>query len=318
MCIIADIVKEVDKTKIAVMHIGYSIGNQAKTEILPGQLVVYAASVDSVANQNAFILPVYNPSRKTELIIPLDMSDLSDFFTILAGIYDRWFPTAQSQSWLNSFESDAYSMRQNFLPVHTVGDYKFSIMPHKSDFDKINYTQLYVNPSARTSIDVHSDDYSFLVYQFYQRGKINISPFGYVSPTYVYTNGLFVPTIHGHPHEMFSPAVYSHIKSGFEQTASYDHTIYAIVKCDQNNPSTSAPHPKQIIPTKNDIVDLDHLIRKIKTDYLDRNIKIWIPKCFVPQKITIQDYKANRNFFIDIKTSKFINDLTLDNKSFKF
>ncbi len=313
MCIIADIVKHVDNTKIAVFHVGYKMGLAG--EILPGQLIVYSANVDSTTDQNAFILPVYNLSKKTNLIIPLDMSDLSDFFTVLDNIYDRWFPPKRIQS-TNFFNTESYSLQQsNFLPVHTVGDYKFSIVPHKSDFLRIDSAQLHVNPSAKTSIDVHSDDYSFIVYQFYQKGKINITPFGYICPQYALPNTLFVPTIHGHPHEMFSPAVYAHIKSGFEQTASYDHVIYAIVKC--NPDQNQNQNQNQIIPKKNDIIDLDHLVRNIKTDYLDRNIQICVPKCFIPKKITITNSEPNRNFIIDASTSKFVYDLVLDGRNLK-
>ena len=310
MCIIADNVKSVDNTNIAVFHIGYNLTGSVN-DIIPGQLVIYSATVDSLANQNAFILPVYNPSRKTDLIIPLDLSAQDDFFKVLNLIYDRWFPKRLTKSYSESWDSSNGFEAQSYLPVHKVGDYKFSIMPHKSDFNRIDQSQLYLNPTAKVSIDIHSDDYSFIVYQFYKRGKLEITPFGYICPSYQSTDTLFVPTIHGHPHEMFSPAVYSHMKEGFEQNASYDHVIYAVVKCTETD-------KKNIIPKKNDIVDLDHLLRKIKTDYLNRNIRMWLPKCFVPKKINIKNHEPNRNFIIDLSRSDFLYDLTCDIKKIQY
>ena len=90
MCIIADSIKDVSKTKIACMQTAYSFDNGQT--IIPAQLVVYSANVDSSTNNNAFILPIYNPGNDHRTIIPLDFSKLTNFFTDLEKIYDRWFP----------------------------------------------------------------------------------------------------------------------------------------------------------------------------------------------------------------------------------
>lgn len=98
MCIVADSVDDVSKTKIASFRVAYTLDN-GKT-VVPSQLVVYSANVDSLVANNAFI-----------------------------------------------------------LPVHTVGDYQFSMMPLKTDFDRLDCTKLNINPEARASIDIHFNDY---------------------------------------------------------------------------------------------------------------------------------------------------------------
>ncbi len=305
MCIIADNVKDVSGTKIAIFHVGYKSN---ETDIVPAQLVVYSAQVDSIADQNAFILPVYNPSGNANKIIPLDMSDLPEFFSDVDKIFQKWFPTPRSKSYSmnNSFDAESST---NLLEVHEVGDYKFSIVPHKSNFNQINRSQLNINPAAKASIDVHSDNYSFIVYQFYKKGKIDITPFGYLCPTYD-INSVLVPTIHGHPHDAFSPTTHISHHPTFDHTALYDHDIYALIKC---LPDTK----NKIILEKSDFVSLDHLLRKINTDYNNRRIQIYVPKCFMPKKIIIKNMEPNRNFLIDSTDSRFIYDLTIDTTKFQ-
>jgi len=147
MCIVADSVNDVSNTKIAAFHIGYKIENS--DNIIPAQLVVYT---------NAFILPVYNKKSKinnpiTNTIIPLDMSNYSEFFKNLNLYFNRWNQT-ESYNLLYTNNSDA--MLQSMLPVHRVGDYKFSIMPTKADFDNIYTSQLRVDPMAKKR-----DQYAF-------------------------------------------------------------------------------------------------------------------------------------------------------------
>ena len=48
MCIEADSVNDVSKTKIASFHVAYTLDNGVT--IIPSQLVIYAANVDSMAN----------------------------------------------------------------------------------------------------------------------------------------------------------------------------------------------------------------------------------------------------------------------------
>lgn len=306
MCIIADNVKEVSKTKIVSIQAAYTLDNGQT--IIPAQLVIYSANIDSDVNSNAIILPIYNPGNNYQNIIPLDLSELPDIITDIANKFETWFPVERKRMWSNSY-SFTEQLNSDNLQVFTVGDYKFSIMPSKLDFNRLDRTQLHINPASKVAIDVHSMDYSFIVYQFYQKGKLEITPFGYICPTYG-NNSMIIPTIHGHPHDNFTsdfggsplPSVYVNYKSDFENEASYDHEIYAVVK--SPNPVTNV--------TKSDVVDIDRIIRKIKKDYMKRNIRIYMPNNFVPKKITLSGYKLNRNLYIGLDGDNFMGDLTLD------
>ena len=306
MCIIADNVKEVSKTKIVSMQTAYTLDNGQT--IIPAQLVIYSANIDSDVNSNAIILPIYNPGNDYQRIIPLDLSELPDIISNIASKFETWFPSMRSLKWsMNSaFTELQYSAN---LQVFTVGDYKFSIMPSKLDFNRLDRTQLHINPASKVAIDVHSMDYSFIVYQFYQKGKLEITPFGYICPTYS-SSSMIIPTVHGHPHDNFMsdfggsplPNVYVNYKSDFENEAHYDHEIYAVVK---------SPNPIENV-TAADVVDIDRIIRKIKKDYMKRNIRIYMPNNFVPKKITLSGTRLNRNLYVGLDGDRFIGDLTLD------
>lgn len=307
MCIVADSVKDVSKTKIAAFHVGYSLDG---TNIIPGQLIVYAANVDSNANTNAFILPVYNPGNDAHNIIPLDFSKLPDFFASVENVFDRWFPKMMSKSFSNSYGAESNSLSRGMLEVHRVGDYKFSIMPSKIDFNRINRNELNISPMAKTAIDVHSDDYSFIVYQFYQRGQIEITPFGYLC-TPLRENAMIIPTIHGHPHDNVPSVGLGYVKnmyipsinqSEFENDAEYDHEIFGLVK--------NLPNTNNI--TKSDLVDVNNLLKTITVDYMNRKIRIFPPKSFVPKKIKLNGYKNNRNLLLKLDNHTFIHDLMID------
>lgn len=305
MCIIADSVNDVSKTKIASFHVAYTMDG-GKT-IIPSQLVVYAANVDSVANTNAFILPVYNPGNDQKKIIPLDFSKLADFFYELANIYGRWFPEDTWRSANNSYNLEAQG--KDFLPVYSVGDYKFSIMPSKIDFNRLDRLQLNINSAAKAAINVHPNDYSFIVYQFYKKGKIEITPFAYLCEP-CREHAMIIPTIHGHPHADDPLGFSSHYfalndfgshKSEVEDKSDFDHEIYTLVL----NPMAKNMDRK-------DLIEIDKLLSKITTDYVNRKVRIRIPTSFVPNKFTIKGYKQNRNILIKPDGFNFINDLTID------
>ena len=323
MCIVADSVNDVSKTKIGSFHVAYLLNthnqpvnnNDLEKFIVPAQLVVYSANVDSATNTNAFILPVYNPGNDYNKIIPLDLSHLPDFFVDVDRIFDRWFPKQHYGSF--SLMNDSYSVQRSnseLLVVHKVGDYKFSIMPSKMDFNRINREQLNINSVAKIAVDVHSNDYSFIVYQFFQKGKIEVTPFGYICPAYR-EYAMIVPTIHGHDHGannlLTNPGFgqyytqYSPYKTEFADQAEFDHEIYAIIK-------SSSPNN---IVKKNDVVDLDKFIKKITTDYMNRKLQLYIPKTFTPQKIKLSGMKSNRNLLITGDSYQFIQDLTIEQGS---
>lgn len=303
MCICADNVKEVSNTKICSFHVGYSYDGGAN--ITSGQLIVYSADVDSLTSSNAFILPVYNPGNNAYKIIPLDFSELGSFFYDVDSIFEKWYPKMLSKG-LRSFENTFDSTNSSPLKVHTVGDYKFSIMPSKKDFNRIDRSILNVNPSAKVSIDVHTNDYSFIVCQFFQSGKLNISPFAYLCQAASdYTQ--VVPTIHGHPHdEIEVPGMrsmfFSH-KPNFEEKSDFDHTIYCLVK---------QPNVVNPVVGKNDVKDFYRLLKEIKMDYKQKTVAVYPPNNFVPLKFEIKGYKTNRNIAVGVNGMVFLADLELD------
>lgn len=304
MCIVADEVRDVSKTKIASFHVAFTL-DDSKT-IIPSQLVVYSANVESNVNSNAFILPIYNPGNDCHNIIPLDFSKMPDFFFDLKDIFNRWFPDKLSKS--SSYKNYSYSFESKELPVHKVGDYKFSIMPSKIDFNRLNRSELNINSIAKIAVDMHSNDYSFIVYQFYQKGQLEITPFGYLcKPSR--EHAMVIPTIHGHPHSNFPtmgfdyiPNMFVSYKSEFEDTAEYDHEIYTLVK---------NPNQKPII-NKNDVIDIDKLLREISKDYMNRKIRVFVPKSFIPNKFSIKGFHENRNILVKPNTYDFIKDLIIE------
>lgn len=300
MCVISGEVNEVSKTKIACFSIGYSL--DANTQVTPAQLVVYSAHVDSIPPKNAFILPVYNPGNDVNNIIPLDLSGHGNFFDVVKEIFTHWYPQYLSKSF--SYLGNAAGPK-DVLPVHKVGDYSFSLMPHKRDFHRLDKNVLNVNVSALASIDVHNDDYSFVVYQFTGTGKLDVTPFGYICPTQ--KEQLVLPTIHGHPEDMSKSPYYRYGRfipeldpSIFHNTADFDHTIYATVRDLSENPKK---HDVEVLKS------LNRLLKSVNRDYVGRNVTIHIPNNFVPHKIEIKGEKLNRNLLITRETHRFLEDI---------
>ncbi|AVL95052.1 hypothetical protein ma666 [Moumouvirus australiensis] len=309
MCIVADEVDDVSSTKIASFHIAYKLENSP--EVIPAQLIVYAANIDSQAESNALILPVHNPGNDYKKIIPLDFSQMEKFFDDISKIYDKWFPKPMTRSL--AYTNGYHIENDSLLEVHTVGDYKFSIMPSKIYFNKLDTKQLNVNPMAKAAIDAHNNDYSFIVYQFYNKGKVQVTPFGYICQSHG-PDSMIIPTIHGHPHSRsgmglsgfeqisnFTPIENIH-STDFENEADYDHVIYTLCK---NNLT-------KCLVAEEDVSYMNRVVKKITEDYMGRNIKIYIPKSFIPNMIKISGKKINRNLLIDINKKYFLYDLVMD------
>lgn len=300
MCIVADSVNDVSKTQIASFHVGYSL---EKGDIIQGQLVIYSANIDSTANSNALILPVYNPNNDPDKIIPLDFSNMTNFFIDLSYVYDKWFPKKEYKS-MSLSNSNSYSLHdESLLAVHKVGDYQFSIVPNKRDFHRINTSKLFVSPVSQKVIDMHSDDYSFIVYQFYNRGKLEIPPFAYLCQPYN-DRSFVIPTIHGHPDN--NPVGYGSFapiggSNSFEESAHYDHIIYTLIKSKPNS------HVNE-----SDVKKIHSILKNITIDYQKRSIRVFCPKNFVPDKFEIKNYAKNRNMFIRENGYVFANDLIID------
>ena len=195
-------------------------------------------------------------------------------------------------------------MKKNNLPVYIVGDYKFSVMPSKYDFSRINTSELYVRPEAKNSIDVHSNDYSFIIYNFFKRGKVNITPFGYLCPS-VNDYSMMIPTIHGYPGGNNVTRLPMMPYTDFEQKADYDHTIYVIVKDNNKTGNMTRDNVKQYISL---------LLRKVQYDFLGRKIKIYIPNQIIPVEYKITGFTDNRNLIMYGNQYKFLHDLVVDKR----
>lgn len=305
MCIIADSVESVSKTKIACVSVAHSYDN-GKT-IIYGQLIVYSANINSITESNAIILPIFNPGNDINKIIPLDLSLCTDFFEEIDKLFMSMNPYKNSS---NEFRSLSYSSH-DYLPVHSVGDYKFSIMSSKIDFNRLDRSQLNIHPTSKKSIDMHNDNYSFIVFQFYKRGNIDISPFGYIKINED-NDKLFVPTIHGHPdtiahnyNSKYSSLSYN--EADFDNMANYDHTIYSFVR----NTNPDMIDNSYSLPV---IVKLNNIFKKITKDYLNQKIKIYVPKLAIMRKNKLDGNYQNRNIIVDCDGYNFLNDLIVDKK----
>lgn len=292
MCITAGKTKNVSKTQIVSFQVNYKISDSLKNSSNKplrnscnnkGQLVVYSANIDSASKTNAFILPVYNQKNNVDNIIPLDLSDLENLTIDIYSIFNKWFPKVLYKS-VNKKSVEAKNEK---LEVYKVGDYKFSVMASKYDFDKLNNSELNIEPAAKVAIDVHDDNFSFIVCQFYKKGKLNVTPFGYLCKSHS-KNSMILPTIHGHP-----PDDNNSKNVKFEDTADFDHKIYTITRSKNKKLCNSEK--------------LNIILSTITKDYRGRNIKISTPKYFIPNEITINGIKNNRNLLCSGEYYDFLN-----------
>lgn len=299
MCIVADKVEDVSNTRIVSFQCQYVIKDgDIKSDPVSVQLVVYETNMKNNAESNALILPVYNVGNNPDNILPLDFSSLPEFINDINKVYENNILRYKT---INN-SSGRFLGGGSLLAVNTVGDYKFSIVPSKYDFDKIDKSELNIDPAAKVSVDVHSDDYSFIVYQFSAKGKLQITPFGYLCQNYQ-ADSMIVPTIHGHPEEGPTGLLQNNLAS-FERMAYFDHAIYTLIDAYDddfvvdNGILYSCGHKQ-----------LQHVLNKIEKDYLGRNISITIPNQFKAGKIKINGHQLNKNLIVNAKGHGFMNDL---------
>jgi hypothetical protein len=290
MCISSGPVSKIYDTLIASFHVYHKINNK---ETKSSQLIVYKAKVNNLEKTNAFILPVYNPGNDTKKIIPLDLSDQEDFFEIIDNIF-RYDLPGKGRS--KSKKSDSDDEDGEKLEVHSVGNYIFSLMSSKEDFNKLDNKKLKVNPHAKVSIDAHSNDYSFIVCQYAQKGELDLEPFGYLCSR-MSDRAMMIPTIHGHPSNKDSKAV-------FKNKAKFDHNIYCLTESSKNGEDV----------TEKGINSLNKVLNKLSTDYKDRKVKISLPDNFIPQIISIHGNQVNRNISVTKKGEEFLDDLEIESE----
>jgi hypothetical protein len=331
MPIIGYPVKNISDVKIACFVIGYekiqkqtqihgniannfrsNYENNIKKNIIPLQLVVHQLQIDMDDNyaNNSIILPVYNPSNDIKNIIPVDMSQTANFFNELEtqqtsnGMYP-FFSTKDNIKLSNKLDDN--------LHVHDVGDYKITLVPSKKYF--INNVDgnitIDIHNVAKLSIEQHSNDYSFIIYEFVGRGKIKILPFGYICPL-LHHSKLFIPTINGQPcpdDEQYNERSFVYNSSVFQNNSKYDNEIFIIhvVNATENIKLNISDCELQKI---NNISIF--LNRYIKKDLYGNDLKILLGKKSKLQKINLNGIKSNRNIIVENGQIKFLFDLLID------
>jgi len=177
MCIIADEIESVSKTKIFVAT------NPTKTR----QITVYSNFVNSVVNNNAMILPI--PSSQN-----VDFIDLSNY----KDIFDDCKSSFYDLNFSLGMRTKSFSMNsKNILPVFNVGSYQVSLA--------LNFEQL---SNVNKNVFQLRDDLKKMLYEFYSnpnwgfiicklsKGPEEYHPFAYSHN--IVDNKLFMPTRHFH------------------------------------------------------------------------------------------------------------------------
>lgn len=199
MCIFAEPVRHVAKTRIAVLTDGEE-GNLRFT--------AYQMAVDLLGRGNAMILPV--PCDKGIGLV--DMSGCKDFFKIL----DRLWPEPVTRGMTKGISNDGF-LGMRHLEVHKVGSYEVSVAGEVDDIRRVDPSVFNLSLDTEAILRAnYPQGFSFVVAKLTQGGEIH--PLGY---TYDAANPgeVFVPTRHGHGEELSA-------KSVFAGLPEWDHTVY--------------------------------------------------------------------------------------------
>src|SRR5205085_8001751 len=169
--------------------------------------VVYANQVQTVAKNNAMILPVPHPEV-------VQLHDLSHYATIFDDC-DKCFHHRRDMS--KDLELDSFSLQSNeTLEVHQCGSYEVSIVPTFHDFHRLNPEYFHLSPAVGEILGKYysADQFGFLVCKLREGHSQKYHPLAYSHPIDPHTR-MFVPTRHHH--------------ALIEETSShYDHEIYSI------------------------------------------------------------------------------------------
>lgn len=303
MSIFANEVITVFGTNIVSLSVGYHKSDDDPNVIHPGQLVVYSTQVETLVDNNALILPVYNVGNDVNNIIPLNTEEVISCAEKLTNFLALWYdPPEPSDRYFE--DPDSYCT----LPVYTVEDYEFTVVSHKSKFKDLDQISLKLHPTAEATINAHNDDYSFLVCKFNCKGRLKLLPFGYICPVKSCQNGcdrLIIPTVHGHPEmgvmdEYFGVTRLDETKDyKFHNKTVYDHVIYALTR--------AGPKYEEI--EFYDLQCLDYVLKKINRDFLKRRILLYIPTRLLSYQIAHRKKGPNRNILIGPSGDEFIEDL---------
>lgn len=310
MCIFSGDVEEVNNTKIFI-----SVVYPAKLEIKkdkrykvpvgkPLQLVIYSNAVQN--NDNiAMILPFPLISGKNRVKI-LDMSKYSNFFDDI----ELMFPSINTN---NTRSSNNYFDSDELLEVHYVGNYKASIVPSFSSFDKLQYNEFNLKPDVKELLKkYYYNRFGFMVCIINNNTKKSqFHPFAYVHEIRD-DNRIFIPTRHYHKkyvknyYSKYHTSVSDPLETSESDTDVNDY-LYSTLMIDDRWMKLSSK--KQDLQTYRDKeeTDWDHEIYIVNISRVLKNPLFMKPGV----RILSADIKKLVNFYTYIESPKLPKEIVL-------
>lgn len=300
MCIVLNNIKNVSDIKISSFNVAYVRNGELPSEC---DLVVFSARMTNTSTHNCIALPIYNPGNDYHNIIPLNMQSNSDWFDNITRVCDKWTNV-----------NDTVSGHYN------VTDYKMLVLRNKHDFDNFDNKIFKIVPDARSTINAHSDDYSFILCLFENIGPITVGPFAYVhklSTSMHLNKTMILPTINGYTTDQIPEFTYSDTY-GYNYNTISDQSVMEFKEWWKYNCQIYTSHIKCFTPNAKNHYEtevLDNLLKRISFDYTSKSIRIFVPsKCMIScGKIDMTDVYTNRNLLCKISKADFIKDLIPDN-----
>lgn len=175
------------------------------------QFMVYSNVVDTHVQNNTMILPVPNP-HSVEFV---NLSKYPSFFDDCAASFSK---IPERSMHLYASRSVASASYEAPLPVFNVGSYKVSVVPHITQFARLDPAHFSIDVDVPNTLHkLYDDTFGYLICKL-REGNHKYHPFAYTH--YIHDNRkLFVPTYHYHSHE------YGYAN---HNDADWDHNIYSV------------------------------------------------------------------------------------------
>ena len=219
MCLISGLVKDVSNTKILVAPLvdedasnsnnndNDNNNNKSTNGGVKRQLTVYCNKVSVQDKHAVMVLPF--PEGKFE---PFDLTNYATLFKDMNKACwgaSRAMATNSAKKYLN----DNY---ENKLEVFQNGSYATSVVPHLTDFSRLEDKVFEVEPELLEFMkQQYPTGYSFVVCKL--EGSKEYHPFGYIHDT-LPGGYMFIPTMHYHTHETIE--INEHDSKGIEMFSS--------------------------------------------------------------------------------------------------
>ncbi len=220
MCIIANKIESVSKTKIFVAT------NPTKTK----QITIYSNFVNSVVNNNAMILPI--PCSKN-----VDFIDLSNYKHIFTDCQQSFYDPTN----ISTCKSKSVSMQNNTkLEIFNIGSYQVSLALNFEQLLNVNEDLCELTEDLKKMLrkSYSESQWGFIICKL-KKGSENYHPFAYSHN--IVDNKLFIPTKHFHVklHEitfqeywktfdLLKTWLYSNIWTNYEIADDWEHDIYVL------------------------------------------------------------------------------------------